>query len=129
MKKILSALFALALSACATVDYQPYEGRNNLYQGEGGSKVVEGGVEFWANGTPPRRYSILGFVVSEVGSGYGDEAMIRSAVASEVKKRGGEAAILVNNNTSFSGVMRTAPNMYMTTGVRQMRYAVVKYVQ
>jgi hypothetical protein len=126
----LTALFLFAiLVGCATVDYQQYEGRNNLYEGEGGTKVTVDGIDFWANGTPPRKYSILGSVVSEIGSGYGDEALIRSAVAEEVKKRGGHAAILVNNNASFAGIVRTAPNFYMAAGVRRMQFAVVKYVQ
>jgi hypothetical protein len=118
----------VGLSACASVDFQPYEGKNNLYEGEGGTKVVVDGIEFWANGTPPRKYSIIGVVVSEIGSGVGDEAIIRSSVASEVRRRGGDAAIQVNNNSAFSGVVRTAPGMYLAAGVRRMQFAVVKYV-
>ena len=127
--RLIALTFLVALAGCATVDYQPYEGRNNLYEGEGGTKVTVDGIDFWANGTPPRKYSILGYVVSEIGSGYGDEAMIRSAVAAEVKRQGGSAAIQVNNNTTFAGVVRTAPNVYMAAGARRMQFAVVKYVQ
>jgi len=124
----LLAIFAFAVVAgCATVDYQPYEGRNNLYQGDGGTKLVVDDVEFWANGTPPRQFSIVGYVVSEVGSGYGDEAIIRSAVAKTVKENGGNAAIQVNNNASFAGIVRTAPGFYMAASVRRMQFAVVKY--
>ena len=124
------AIFGLLLIAgCATVDYQPYEGRNNLYQGEGGTKLVVDGVDFWANGTPPRQFSIVGVVVSEIGSGYGDEAIIRSSVAKAVKEKGGDAAIQVNNNASFAGIVRAAPGMYMAAGVRRMQFAVVRYVQ
>ena len=67
------------------------------------------GIDFWANGTPPRKFSILGIVTSEIGSGYGDEYIIRSAVAEKAKKIGGNAAIQINNNSSFSGIVRTAP--------------------
>jgi len=128
--RIVLALFMVALlSSCATVSYQPYEGRNNLYEGEGGTKVVVDGIDFWANGTPPHQFMIVGMVVSEVGSGVGDEAIIRSAVAGEVKKRGGNAAIQVNNNNSFAGVVQTAPGIYMAAGVRRMQFAVVKYTE
>jgi hypothetical protein len=109
------------------VAYEPYEGKNNLYDGQGGTKLVVDGIDFWANGTPPRKYTIIGFVTSEIGSGYGDEAMIRTSVASEVKKRGGEAAIQVSNNTSFTGMFKATSSMYMATGARQMRFAVIKY--
>lgn len=129
MRYLRVAALVVLLSGCATVDYQPYEGKNNLYEGSGGTRVVVDGIDFWANGTPPRKYSIVGMVVSEVGSGIGDEALIRSAVASEVKKKQGNAAIQVNNNSTFGGVIRTAPGFYMTTGVKSMQFAVIRYVE
>ena len=129
MRLIIFIMLAFTLAGCATVDFQPYEGKNNLYEGEGGTKVVVDGIDFWANGSPPRKYSIIGMVVSEIGSGVGDEAIIRSSVAGEVKKQGGDAAVQVNNNSSFAGVIRTAPGFYMTAGVRRMQFAVVKYVK
>jgi len=127
MRSISSTLFAFLLAACATVDYQPYEGRNNLYAGDGGTKLIVDGIEFWANGAPPRKYAILGVVTSEVGSGYGDESIIRSTVVRTVKERGGDAAIQITNNSSFAGVIQTAPGLYMAAGVRRMQFAVVKY--
>ena len=127
MRLIISAILACILAGCATVDFQPYEGKNNLYEGEGGTKVVVNGIDFWANGSPPRKYSIIGMVVSEIGSGFGDEGIIRSSVASEVKKRGGDAAVQVNNNAAFSGIINTAPGIYMATGVRRMQFAIIKY--
>ena len=129
MRFIIFALLAFTLAGCATIDFQPYEGKNNLYEGEGGTKVMVDGIDFWANGSPPRKYSIIGMVVSEIGSGVGDEAIIRSSVAGEVKKQGGDAAIQVNNNSAFAGVVRTAPGFYMAAGVRRMQFAVVKYVK
>lgn len=129
MRLIIFILFAFTLAGCATVDFQPYEGKNNLYEGEGGTKVVVDGIYFWTNGSPPRKYSIIGMVVSEIGSGVGDEAIIRSSVAGEVKKQSGDAAIQVNNNSSFAGVIRTAPGFYMAAGIRRMQFAVVKYVK
>lgn len=128
MRIFLAIALVALVTGCATVDFQPYEGKNNSYEGNGGTKVVVDGIDFWANGTPPRKYTIIGMVVSEVGSGVGDESLIRTAVASEVKKRQGNAAIQVNNNSSFAGVIRTAPNLYMATGVRSMQFAVVRYV-
>ena len=129
MRFIIFIVLAFSLVGCATVDFQPYEGKNNLYEGEGGTKVVVDGIDFWANGSPPHKYSIIGMVVSEIGSGVGDEAIIRSSVANEVRKQGGDAAVQVNNNRSFAGIVRTAPGFYMAAGVRRMQFAVVKYVR
>jgi len=43
---------------------------------DGGTKVVVSGVDFWANGAPPRKFSILGFVTSKIESGTGIVRMI-----------------------------------------------------
>ncbi len=108
---------------------QKSQGKNNLHEADGGTKVVVSGVDFWANGMPPRKFIILGVVTSEIGAGYGDADIIRSAVASETRQKGGDAAIQINENTSFSGIVRLTPQMYMATNTKTMRFAVVKYVQ
>jgi hypothetical protein len=120
--------FILLALGCATTDYQAYEGKNNLYEGQGGTKVVVDGIDFWANGSPPRKYTIIGMVVSEVGGGWGDEAIIRSSVAGEVKKQGGDAAIQVNNNSSFTGMVNTAPGVLFAANIKSMKFAIIRYV-
>jgi hypothetical protein len=127
MKHVLMLILVACIAGCATIDYQPYEGKNKILEGEGGTKVVVDGIEFWANGSPPRKYTIIGMVTSEVGAGVGDEAMIRSAVAGEVKKQGGDAAVQVSSNTSFSGVIKIATS-YAATSAKSMQFAIVKYV-
>ncbi len=113
MRLIIFMIFSFAIVGCATVDFQPYEGNNNLYEGEGGTKIVVDGIDFWANGFPPRKYSIIGVVVSDASSGFGDEEIIRSSVAGEVKKQGGDAAVQVENKSYFSGIIGIAQDIYM----------------
>ena len=128
---LLSMIGCLAIAGCTALvssDYQPYEGRNNVYEGVGGTKVVVEGVDFWANGSPPRKFAILGVVTSAIGAGYGDEAIIRSSVASRAKQVGGDAAIQINNNTTFSGIIQFAPNIYTAASTRTMSFAVIKYL-
>jgi hypothetical protein len=131
MKRTIAAILltiGIGLAGCATSDFQPYEGRNNVNEGVGGTKVVVEGVEFWANGSPPRKYAILGVVKSEVGAGWGDEAIIRSKVASRVKQAGGDAAIQIDNNTTFLGMLRLSPTLYAAANTRTMHFAVIKYI-
>ncbi len=127
MKKVAALLLAAVLAGCATVNYQPYEGKNNLYEGEGGSKVTKDGIDFWANGAPPRKYTIIGVVDAEIGEGLGDNDILRSAVASEVKKQGGHAAIQMASGSSFGGVMPIGGMMYALNN-KKVRYQVIKYV-
>ena len=126
----ISFIFALLLAGCAsvaTVDFQPYEGKANVYQGEGGTKVTVDDVDLWASGTPPNKFSILGVATIPVGAGSPSEDAVRSAVAGKVKQMGGNAAIQINNNTSFSGVVRSSPSVLLTNETRQLKFAVVKY--
>ena len=127
-RQFLLLIGCLVIGGCATSDYQPYEGRNNVHEGVGGTQVVVNRVDFWANGTPPRKFAILGVVTSAIGSGYGDEAIIRSSVASRAKQVGGDAAIQINNNTTFSGIIQFAPNIYTAASTRTMSFAVIKYL-
>ena len=66
--------------------------------------VVKLGVQP-VHGAPPRKYTIIGVAEAEVGEGWGDNDILRSAVASEVKKQGGHAAIQMAAESSFGGVM------------------------
>ena len=128
---LLFIIVCLVLGGCTALvssDYQQYEGRNNVHEGTGGTKVVVDGVDFWANGSPPRKFAILGVVTSDVGAGFGDQALIRSSVASRVKHVGGDAAVQITNNTTFSGIVHFAPNIYTATSTRTMSFAIIKYV-
>jgi hypothetical protein len=123
----ISVVLILLVAGCtslATVDFQAYEGKTKVYQGEGGTKVTVDEIDLWANGTPPGKFSILG--VATIAIGPGEEA-VRSAVAGKVKQMGGSAAIQINNNTSFSGVVRSSPSVILTNEPRQMKFAIVKY--
>jgi hypothetical protein len=48
-------------------------------------------------------------------------------IAGKVKEMGGNGAIQINNNPSFSGVVRSSPSILLTNEPRQLKFAVVKY--
>ena len=127
MNRLVTLIVAACVAGCATATFQPYEGLNNHYEGTGGTKMVVDGVEIWANGAPPRKYSILGVVTSEVGAGFRSLDLIHAAVSKSTRERGGDAAIQINDNTSFAGVIRTAPGVFVAANRREMKFAVVKY--
>jgi len=123
-------ILAVLIAGCASlagVDYQPYAGKTNVYQGEGGTKVIVDNVDLWADGTPPSKFSILGVATIAVGAGSSNEEAVRSVITGKVKERGGNGAIQINNNPSFSGVVRSSPSILLTNEPRQLKFAVVKY--
>lgn len=121
---------AVVLLGCASVDYRPYEGKENVVQGEGGTKDVVDGVEFWMTGTPPRKFRMIGIATGAIGAGYGADGMIQSSIVSKVKDLGGSAAVLISGNTSGGPIigMMMGGMFVAGGGVREMQFAIVKYV-
>lgn len=134
MRGLFIAVAALALAACAQTNYQKYEGRTDqIIEGQGGTKEVIDGYEIWDNGDPPRRYQVLGVVtVEDFDNVFGNQRM-RSAIAEEIKKAGGDAAIVqdgysqgqsMNMMMNSRGQMAVGPSF----GRKNIRYRIVKYL-
>src|SRR3546814_13128782 len=62
--KLLAIVIAAAYSAAllqsseaqAKSRFTPYEARNSIVEGKGGTRTTKHGIEYWAMGDPPRRY-------------------------------------------------------------------------
>ncbi|WP_375178093.1 hypothetical protein [Sphingobium yanoikuyae] len=89
----------------AKTRYEPYEARNSLNEGQGGSRTTKDGVDFWTTGDPPRRYQIIGIIRDNRGTGalHGN-AIGSSGIAKKVHEVGGDAVILLNQNSSVKGI-------------------------
>lgn len=136
MIKIIFSLIAIAvLFGCAQTNYQQFEGRNGpqIIEGQGGTKEIVNGFEIWDNGTPPRRYQVLGVVaVEDFDNPFGNQR-IRAALAEQIKAVGGDAAVVVDLSGGGSGFI-TALNSrgQITTGTslvkKNARWQIVKYL-
>ena len=93
------------LGGCSNTQYTEYHG-SEVFQGKGGAERMVDGIGFWENGEPGRKYRILGVIAeNRKNHGFGHvsdffnsdlfEADRDSAIAKEVRKRGGDAVILV----------------------------------
>ena len=135
MRRLAIVLGALAvLTGCAQTNYQVYEGRTSqIIEGQGGTKEVIDGYEIWDNGDPPRRYQVLGVTTVEDFDNLFGNARMRTAIAEEIKKAGGDAAIVQDGysqgqsmNMAFNsrGQMAIGPSF----GRKNIRYRIVKYL-
>lgn len=85
--------------------YEPYEARNSVVEGQGGSRTEKDGVDFWTMGDPPRRYQIIGIIRDNRGTGlFHGNAIGSSGIAKKVREVGGDAAILLNQDSSIKGI-------------------------
>lgn len=135
-----AAVIAVASPAIGKTKYETYEARNSVVEGQGGSRTTKDGVDFWTTGDPPRRYQILGIIRDNRGTGPLHGAAIGSAgIAKKVREVGGDAAILLNQNTAVKGIFSQGQasaygNQAYGSGIaipiqeRFTTFAVVKYL-
>ena len=131
----LLAVLLIFLIGCAQTNYQQYEGRNGsqIIEGIGGTKEIVNEYEIWDNGTPPRRYQILGVVSVEDFDNVFGRQRIRAALSEQIKAVGGDAAVVVDTSGGGSGMaMLVGSNGQMTAGPtfgkKMARWQIVKYL-
>lgn len=134
VKRVLfAALFAL--SSCAVApEFIAWEGGGAVITGTGGTRESLGLVDVWNNGTPPRKYEIIGLM-----SVRGSAPRVNGPTAKEARARGGDALIKVSDETRTTGAITTPiMNAYTSTvtgaisspiQVRTLKYQVIRYIR
>jgi hypothetical protein len=118
---VAAAITAAAVEpAQAGTQFLAYQGPDAVKQGRGGDMKTVDGVDFWLDGSPPRRFQVLG-VVEDERLKTGIIGLIRMSslerdMARMVHSAGGDAVILTDarddvlgiSSTSFGGVSGSA---------------------
>jgi hypothetical protein len=142
--RFLLLVLALALFAgCATTRYKPYETKNNLFEGRGGTKEVVDGMEVWDNGDPPRRFKVLGIIEDKRPGGIIPMSALAGDMVRKAREAGGDAIVQLSNESQITGYYTSgsasaysyggATRAYGTSTTMPVRrnvarFAVIKYV-
>lgn len=114
MKRFLAVLvaitFAASPAAAKTIFYK-YEGPVQTRTGEGGIKQTNRGIDVWVQGSPPRRFEILGTIVDGRSTGDGN-ALTSKKVAQTVKEAGGDALLVNDQSSQAIGVISGGTGAY-----------------
>lgn len=109
---IMRLIAAIAASALFTVPayakarFEPYEARNPIVDGRGGTRTTKNGIDYWTHGEPPRRFKILGMITDKRGTGrFAGDAIGSASVAKLTKKVGGDAVIFLTSSTRAVGAI------------------------
>jgi hypothetical protein len=106
LRKCMIVLALLASPAWAGNQFSIYEGPNAVQTGTGGAKITKDGVDFWTDGTPPRKFQILGFITDtrkdKLLSGH---AVGSSGLAKRVRQVGGDALIVMGEDERNAGIV------------------------
>src|SRR5260221_12506093 len=107
MKRWLVAFVLLPIlySGCST-NYYTYSG-SGIYQGRGGASKNVDGVDIWLDGTPPRKFKIIGYISDSRPGGPIPMAMRDSDLAAAAKKNGGDGILLKAEQSDFLGTYST----------------------
>jgi hypothetical protein len=102
---ILASVLALSAGpAFAKTTFFKYEGRPQIRDGDGGVKQTNRGIDVWVQGSPPRKYEIIGTLVDDRDMGDGD-ALTSKKVAKTVREAGGDALMLTDQQSATTGMM------------------------
>ena len=139
------ATFAMSAGVATPVGaksrFQPFEARNSIVEGTGGTRVTKNGIDYWTAGDPPRRYQILGIIVDKRSSGpLAGDAVGSKSVAKAAVKAGGDAVILLSQNTRMTGIFHSGQaqsyggqaygsGVSVPVGQEVAQLAVIKYLE
>jgi len=122
MKRLLSPMVALViLAGCSSPKFQGIS-PHPVLKGTGGSPQTVAGIQFWQNGTPNRKYAILGYV-ADYWRGPALDDFDFKRLAPVVKKNGGDAGVVIRGDKPAPGLKRQAGEV----GETILRLQVIKY--
>ncbi|QSR84475.1 hypothetical protein [Methylacidimicrobium sp. B4] len=91
VRSLLAASGVLLLGACTQTRYYPFVGANEQ-QGKGiAARRIVNGIDVWSDGTPPRKYEVIG-VVYDSRSGFFRDSILKD-VTRKAKQMGGQGIL------------------------------------
>lgn len=100
---IVSIAMLALLAGCASTQFKAYEGRGNVVEGKGGTRVVVDGMDIWENGDPPRRFKLLGLIEDERPGGIIPMGQLQGDMVKKAREVGGQALIRINSQSQIVG--------------------------
>lgn len=123
VRSCLLVLTILSSTAALAQEFTAYEGKSALREGEGGSKKMVEGVEFWSDGAPPRKFKLIGYIADRRHKsgllGKISMSSLETDVAQIAKKNGGDAVIIMWAEAETIGVI--ANNFGSTSGTARVQ--------
>lgn len=135
---LCAAVLAIALAggpAVARGQFVAYDDADAVWEGEGGLLVAHDGIDFWTDGTPSRRFQILGTLTESRSGIAAGQAVGSPNLARQARALGGDALILVGRRErdggfvgGWSGGDTIAPFVGSRASSTATTFAVVRYL-
>ena len=99
---------------CAFTNYSVFEG-GDVIEGTGGTKKTVDGIDIWNNGTPPRKYKVIGIIDDVRRESLIGMAGYESRLVKKAKEASGDAIVFLDSHSELVG--------YHTSGDAGMAYS------
>ena len=110
--KIRNCFFILALAlifcGCASTNYKSFEGKETVFDGNGGTRSTIDGIDFWEYGDPPRKYKLMGIIEDERPGGIISMARLKGDIAKKAKELSADAVIMLGSGSKVRGYVTNA---------------------
>ncbi|KQX18134.1 hypothetical protein ASD39_18020 [Sphingomonas sp. Root50] len=108
--------------------FTAYEGKEQIIEAGGGTRVTKDGVDFWTSGTPTKRSKVIGRLMDRRGTGaFHGDAVGSKRIAQIVKEAGGDAVIIAGQRQDQNGYIFTG-NMAVAAKKQFTEMVVLKYL-
>lgn len=109
----------LLVGGCASTNYSTFEG-GRVVEGTGGTKRTVDGIDIWNNGTPPRRFKVIGIIEDVRRQSLIGMAGYEGALVKKAKEAKGAGIVLLDSHSELvgyqhsgeSGTARTTGSAY-----------------
>lgn len=109
MRRMLLGVAALAIVSAASAglarsQFAAVPDGGAVFEGEGGISIARDGVDFWTNGTPARRFQVLGTLTDRrSGALSAGQAVGSPALARQARELGADGLILFDRSVRDGG--------------------------
>lgn len=107
MRYLALLLLVFSTAAVAGPKFTAYYGKDPVYEGQGGAMETVAGVDFWSDGSPPRRFKLLGYISDRRHKtgliGKMRMSKLQKDLAKVAREHGGDAVILVDARADTIG--------------------------
>ncbi len=97
---------SVLLAGCASTNFSAYQGAP-VQQGTGGAVVKVDGIDLWQDGTPPRKFQVIGVITDSRAAGPLAMAGRNKGIAAMAKAHGGDGVLLSVDERQFAGTVST----------------------
>jgi hypothetical protein len=105
---VLGVLCTL-LCSCADTQYYTYSG-SRVCQGAGGAARSIDGIDFWIEGSPAKRFQVIGVITDDRRGSRIAMALRNGVIAKLAKQNGGDAVMLARDNSEVVGSISSVSN-------------------